>query len=206
MNLEQESYDPMAGTLKSMRRVVVDADGYIICDIPTPTRAHVLPPQSAGEKAEINTTVLALDLGTKTGYALRQRDGKIIHGTERFTPRASWSPGQKWQRYRAWLSGVIVQHHVTQIAYEDVFRHLGVDAAHAYGGYLAMLEMVADQHNVTLVAVGVGTIKKHWTGKGNAKKDEMIAEAKRRGFHPDTDNAADALAILSWAVAQERQS
>lgn len=25
-----------------------------------------------------------------------------------------------------------------------------------------------------------------------------------RGFRPETDNDADALAILSWAVAQER--
>lgn len=184
MSLDLEAYEPMAGTLLS----------------PTATRAQI-PPTFESEK--INIGILALDLGACTGWAVRNRGGHVQHGTQDFRPKASWSAGQKWSRFRAWLSGLIAQNQITHIAYEDVRRHLGVDAAHAYGGYLAMLEMLADQHNVTLSPVGVGVIKKHFTGKGNAKKDEMITEAKRRGFHPDTDNAADALAILSWAVAQE---
>jgi Holliday junction resolvasome RuvABC endonuclease subunit len=151
----------------------------------------------------INETILALDLGTKLGWALCNRDGRISHGTENFTPHVTWLPGQKWLRYRAWLSRHIVDNNVQQIVYEDVKRHVGVLAAHAYGGYLAMLEMVAGQHNVKLLPVGVGTIKKHWTGNGAAKKDEMIAEAKKRGFRPSTDNAADALAILHWAIQEE---
>lgn len=153
-----------------------------------------------------NVNILALDLGAKTGWALRRRDAVLLHGTKDFTPRASWAPGQKWQRFRAWLSATVMHHNITQIAFEDVKRHGPgqVLAAHAYGGYRAMLEMVADQHNVHLVPVGVGTIKKHWTGKGTADKAAMLAQAKARGFRPETDNDADALAILSWAVAQER--
>ena len=150
-----------------------------------------------------NTTILALDLGTKTGYALRKRDGKISHGTEDFSPHAAWAPGQKWLRYRAWLSRLIVDNNVNQIVYEDVKNHVGVLAAHAYGGWLAMVEMVAGQHNVELVPVGVGTIKRYWTGRGDATKDEMIAIARERGFRPSTDNAADALAILFWGVCKE---
>lgn len=147
--------------------------------------------------------ILALDLGTKTGYALRRRDGTIIHGTEIFTPRKSWSPGQKWQRYRTWLSALIVREQVHVIVYEEVRRHAGTLAAHAYGGFLAMLEMTADQHNVELRCEGVGGIKKAWTGKGNADKDAMIAEARRRGFRVADDNNADALAILFLAVMRE---
>ncbi|MEJ2895820.1 hypothetical protein RVU96_16825 [Bordetella avium] len=169
-------------------------------------RAHVSPTSIVVEK--INIGLLALDLGTKTGYALRRRDGRITHGTEVFTPRSSWTPGQKWQRYRAWLSRMITDHAVGIIAFEDVKAHgkSGVLAAHAYGGYRAMLEMVADQHNIELVPVGVGVVKKHWTGKGNADKAAMVAQAKARGYRPETDNDADALAILDWAVARERSS
>lgn len=153
----------------------------------------------------VSVTILALDLGTKTGYALRRRDGTLRYGTEVFTPRASWTPGQKWQRYRAWLSKTITEEAVDLIVFEDVKAHGkgAVLAAHAYGGFRAMLEMVADQHRVRLLPVGVGTIKKHWTGKGNANKDAMLAQAKARGFRPETDNDADALAILHWAVEQE---
>ncbi|KDD38200.1 hypothetical protein, partial [Bordetella bronchiseptica] len=147
---------------------------------------------------------LALDLGTKLGWAVRGRDGRISHGTEVFTPRASWSPGQRWLRARSFLVEVITQRQVHAIAYEDVKRHTGTDAAHAYGAFLCIVEMLADSHRLRLLPVGVGTIKKHWTGKGNADKADMIAEAKARGFRPETDNDADALAILSWAVAQER--
>ncbi len=150
--------------------------------------------------------ILALDLGTKTGFALRRRDGGVAHGTEDFTPRASWAPGQKWQRFRSWLSATITAHNITQIAFEDVKRHGPgqVLAAHAYGGFRAMLEMVADQHRVSLVPFGVGQIKKHWTGSGVAKKDAMVMQAKVRGFRVVDDNNADALAILHLAIDRER--
>lgn len=159
----------------------------------------------AAPASSVNVNILALDLGTKTGYAIRSRDGRIIHGTEAFTPRASWTPGQKWQRFRAFLSRTITENAIGTIAFEDVKAHGkgAVLAAHAYGGFRAMMEMVADQHNVRLVPVGVGVVKKHWTGKGNANKDAMLAQAKARGFRPETDNDADALAILHWAVEQE---
>ncbi|AZY53036.1 hypothetical protein [Bordetella avium] len=192
--------DPMAGTLARAHVSAVDE---------SPILQGSLVDKS-GEKQSfgftgINASILALDLGTKTGYALRRRDGRITHGTEAFTPRASWTHGQKWQRYRAWLSRMITDHAVGIIAFEDVKAHgkSGVLAAHAYGGYRAMLEMVADQHNIELVPVGVGVVKKHWTGKGNADKAAMVAQAKARGYRPETDNDADALAILDWAVAQE---
>lgn len=152
----------------------------------------------------VNVCILALDLGTKTGYAVRRRDAKLLHGTEDFTPRASWAPGQKWQRFRSWLSTMITENNVTQIAFEDVKRHAGTDAAHAYGAFLCLVQMAADSHRTALLPVGVGTIKKHWTGKGNADKDAMKAEARRRGFKPVDDNDSDALAVLSWAVDQEK--
>lgn len=154
----------------------------------------------------LNVNILALDLGAKTGFALRRRDATLLHGTEDFTPRASWGPGQKWLRFRSWLSATITEHNITQIAFEDVKRHGPgqVLAAHAYGGFRAMLEMVADQHRVTLIPFGVGQIKKHWTGSGVAKKDEMVMQAKVRGYRAVDDNNADALAILHLAIAREK--
>ncbi|MGE4334981.1 MAG: hypothetical protein AB7E55_03275 [Pigmentiphaga sp.] len=150
------------------------------------------------EKSNLN--VLALDLGTKTGWAVRRRDGTIGYGTEKFASRSGRHAGLRWTEYRRWLSDIIVAEHVSQIAYEDVKNHAGTLAAHCYGGFLSMTEMVAQQHNVTLVAFGVGTIKRAWAGKGNADKAAMIAEAHRRGFNPADDNTADALAILHLAL------
>ena len=55
---------------------------------------------------------------------------------------------------------------------------MGVDAAHAYGGFMAHLTAWCEHHNIPYAGVPVGTIKKHATGKGNASKDLMIGAAK----------------------------
>lgn len=159
-----------------------------------------------GTAPALNVNVLALDLGTKLGWAVRSRDGRVAHGTQVFTPRASWSRGQRWLRARSFLSELITSRQVHAIAYEDVKRHMGTDAAHAYGAFLCLVEMLADSHRLRLLPVGVKTIKKHWTGNGNADKAAMEAQARARGFRPESDNDADALAILHWAVAQERKA
>lgn len=195
-----EAYDPMAGTLAALQT----PDSFARAQVADPWARPAAPEPI--ERPAVNVVVLALDLGTKLGWAVRARDGAVWHGTEAFTPRKSWTPGQRWLRARSFLTDLIVRHQVTVIAYEDVKRHMGTDAAHAYGAFLCIVQMVADSHRATLQPVGVKTIKKFWTGNGNADKDAMKAQATVRGFKPDTDNDADALAILHWAVDQERKA
>lgn len=203
------AYDPMAGTLADnfarAQQGTKSGDGADFGHGPVPAigSAQKIAPESF-KSVDVNVVVLALDLGTRLGWAVRARDGKIWHGTEVFTPRKSWSPGQRWQRFRTFLHEVVLRHNVHVIAYEDVKRHVGTDAAHAYGAFLALTELVADSHRATLMPVGVKTIKKFWTGNGNADKDAMTAQAKVRGFRPETDNDSDALAILHYAVEKER--
>ena len=86
------------------------------------------------------------------------------------------------------------------VYFEEVRRHAGVDAAHAYGGFMGHLTAWCEHQNIPYQGVPVGTIKKHATGKGNAGKDEVIAAARSRGHAPKDDNEADALALLHWAI------
>ena len=79
-------------------------------------------------------------------------------------------------------------------------RHAGVDAAHAYGGFLATLTAWCEHHQIPYSGVPVGTIKKHATGKGNADKQAMVEAARRIGHHPQDDNEADAIMLLMWAI------
>ena len=76
---------------------------------------------------------------------------------------------------------------------------MGVDAAHAYGGFLAHVTAWCEHHQIPYEAVPVGTIKRHATGKGNANKEAMVTAMRNRGFNPCDDNEADALALLGWA-------
>jgi len=56
------------------------------------------------------------------------------------------------------------------IYYEEVRKHIGTDAAHIYGGFKATLSTWCEENNTSYEGVPVGTLKKHATGKGNAKK------------------------------------
>nr|WKF58797.1 hypothetical protein HUO10_003298 [Paraburkholderia busanensis] len=148
--------------------------------------------------------VLALDLGTQLGWATRDANGRIRHGSVSFHARRTDTPGQRWLRFRAHLSDLkreVGEFHVAY--YEDVKRHVGTEAAQAYGAFESHLQVFCDVNLIRLKGIGVGTIKKSWTGNGAAKKEAMVAEAWRRGFCPTDNNAADALAILHYAMARE---
>ena len=148
-----------------------------------------------------NSTILALDLGTHTGWALHQLDGTITSGTEHFKPQRFEGGGMRFLRFKRWLAELLTTSgHINAVYFEEVRRHAGVDAAHAYGGFMGHLTAWCEHHNIPYQGVPVGTIKKHATGKGNAGKDEMIASVQLRGHTPCDDNEADALALLHWAI------
>ncbi len=149
----------------------------------------------------MQNTILALDLGTTTGWALMTRDGSITSGTESFKPHRFEGGGMRFLRFKRWLTEIKqTSDSINAVYFEEVRRHLGVDAAHAYGGFMAHLTAWCEHHQIPYQGVPVGTIKKHATGKGNASKDEMIAAAKARGHLPADDNEADALALLHFTL------
>lgn len=142
--------------------------------------------------------ILALDLGTKTGWALLS-DMQITSGTIDFKPRRFEGGGMRFLRFKQWLTELKnATGDIDAVYFEEVRRHLGVDAAHIYGGLMATLTAWCEHHGIAYQGVPVGTIKKSATGKGNAGKDEMIAAMKKAGHNPGDDNEADALALLYY--------
>ena len=151
-------------------------------------------------------SILALDLATLTGWAVRDRRGIIICGTQSFKPQRFEGGGMRFLRFQRWLNELISPGRsanlVDFIVFEEVRRHLGVDAAHVYGGFMAQLTATCEQRNIPYEGVPVGTIKRHATGKGNASKGLVIAAMRALGHDPSDDNEADALALLHWAIEQ----
>jgi len=145
--------------------------------------------------------ILALDLGTTTGWALRGYDGLITTGTVNFKPGRYDGGGMRYLRFINWLTELDrLTGPIATIWFEEVRNHKGVDAAHVYGGLMASLTSWAELRGIPYDGVPVGTIKRHATGKGNANKQAMIDAACARGFSPADDNEADAIAILLWAI------
>lgn len=149
----------------------------------------------------MNPTLLALDLGTRTGWALRSSDGHITSGSESFRPQRFEGGGMRFLRFKRWLTEIKSQADgIGALYFEEVRRHASTDAAHAYGGFLATLTAWCEHHQIPYQGVPVGTIKKHATGQGNAGKDQVIIAVRSRGHAPVDDNEADALALLHWAI------
>ena len=154
--------------------------------------------------AKGNGAVLALDLGSRTGWALYHPDGTITSGTVAFKPGRFEGGGMAFVRFKAWLDELFGNtEQLAVIHFEEVRRHIGTTAAHVYGGFLAHLTAWAEAKGIPYQGVPVGTIKRHATGKGNANKQAVIQAMKAKGHDPGDDNEADALAILYWALDQE---
>lgn len=142
-------------------------------------------------------TILSLDLGTKCGWAYRL--GKdVVSGSASFAAGKFDGPGMRFVKFRRFLNTLHGARPIEQVAFEGVRRHLGVDAAHAYGGYMGHLQSWCDEQEpqIPYEGIPVQTIKTFATGKGNANKDAVIAAMRELGYKPVDDNEADAIALL----------
>lgn len=146
---------------------------------------------------------LCVDLGTTTGYAIGDAS-MMVSGIWKLKPGRFEGGGMRFVKFRKSLNEIqeafSAAGGITHVFFEEVRRHQGVDAAHVYGGLMAVLTAWCEENGIPYSGVPVGTIKKNWCGKGNASKDMMIEEARRRNLNPVDDNEADALAIIDWAI------
>jgi crossover junction endodeoxyribonuclease RuvC len=144
--------------------------------------------------------MLALDLGTTTGWAV-STDGHITSGTECFNHDRYSGGGMRFLRFRKWLDEMkALNNTLDEVYFEEVRRHRGTDAAHVYGGFMGHLTAWCEQHEIPYRGIPVGTIKRFMTGNGSSNKDAMIEAVKAKGHQPKDDNEADALALLYWRL------
>jgi crossover junction endodeoxyribonuclease RuvC len=74
-------------------------------------------------------SLLCLDLATTTGWALSMQ-GKVVSGSMNFKPSRWEGGGMRFLRFRREFLDKMIG--VREVYYEEVRRHLGVDAAHVY--------------------------------------------------------------------------
>lgn len=152
----------------------------------------------------MGSKVLALDLGTLTGYAVGDAadPSVVVSGVQSFAPDKFSGGGMRYVKFENWLAKVMAETAANEVVFEGVRRHIGTDAAHVYGGFMATLTAFCEKRAIPYCGVPVGTIKKWATGKGNAKKDAMVAAVVSWGYDGVTDdNQADAIALLHHWVS-----
>lgn len=151
--------------------------------------------------------ILALDLATLTGYALSGDDGHACEaGTMRCeNKRGDW-PGTRWGILYDFLKRLRKFDSYRKIYFEEPFampmRRSGIGVGFKFS---AVVELFCVQQSpiIDCVSVPPSVIKKFATGKGNAKKEQMLAAAQKIWDDVTDHNEADALWLLAYAVRQE---
>lgn len=158
--------------------------------------------------------ILALDLGTRTGWALLE-NRRIESGVQVFDVKRGESPGMRYLRFRHWLedmtshSGRVPT--VGLVVYEQTHNRGGAATEVAAGFATRVQEQCADL-GIEHAAVHSATLKKWTTGKGNADKAEMAACVMHKGWLGPaktercydgaiTDDEIDAVALLHYALS-----
>jgi hypothetical protein len=148
---------------------------------------------------DIRGAILCLDLGAAMGWASRSRDGFVASGTQRFDAGGRHGYGVRFLQFRRWLTDR-KPYGLDRIFYERILHHASGDSAHAYGAFVGTLAAWGEAHSVPYFGVNWATVKKYATGSGAAKKPEIIAAMRARGYAPEDDNEADALALLDYVM------
>lgn len=122
--------------------------------------------------------VVGIDPGTACGWAILTMDGfRVGSGVWDLASRRHEGGGMRFLRLRQYLNSLADTEAIRAVAYEEVRRHQGVDAAHIYGGIVATLAAWCEQLAIPYQGQPVGTVKKLATGKGIAGKVEMVEAA-----------------------------
>ena len=149
--------------------------------------------------------ILGIDPGTNCGWAVHDGRTIVAAGVWNLKGGRFEGGGMRFVRLRFSLDQLnLAFPTIVLVAYEEVRRHMGVDAAHIYGGIIAVLAAWCEDHKPAAIAyeaIPVGSIKKLATGKGNADKAKMIAAARVKwGGLIGDDNEADARWIAEFAA------
>jgi crossover junction endodeoxyribonuclease RuvC len=161
------------------------------------------------EVPELN--ILALDLGTRTGWALRE-NGRIESGVQVFDVKRGESPGMRWLRFDRWLDDMLRD--VSLVVCEAVLGRFARGQAQTYvaSNFLGRVEGRCAQAVIEHTTVPSGTLKKFVTGSGRGDKRQMFEACMRRGWWPKAtasdadcdpdDNEVDARCLLHYALAE----
>ncbi len=144
--------------------------------------------------------ILALDLGTKTGWAFGDMEdtNRIYSGMQDFSLKRGESSGMRLLNFDKWVYDMLDKHKPEMVGYE-MPHHRGGHATQLLLGMLGILHVACEKAGIEYSSVHSMTLKKSATGSGKASKKDMISAAMKKFNREITDdNEADALHILAW--------
>lgn len=148
-------------------------------------------------------------MATRFGWACGAPGGRPAYGSVLLSGRERPA---RYAGFLDWLDDAARVHKPARIVAEAPLASgdfAGRDAALLALGFGAHLEMWAWDRSIPLEMMHAGTVRKQVLGRGTFPKGEakgaVIEWARREGFEPGDDNAADALLLWHAATGQRAQ-
>lgn len=131
----------------------------------------------------MTTNFIAFDLGSNFGWYNGHMGGTRVMGKH-----------EKFLDFFISVYNLIEKFEPKAIVYEDAKFQKG-NAIYVFNGLKAILDLIAQKENIPFIGYPVGTVKKTFTGKGNASKEDMMSKCDELGIDYVDHNHADAIAI-----------
>lgn len=154
-------------------------------------------------------TILALDLGTKTGVA-RGAPGcaasEVCFETWHMPAGGADDVGAFMSAFMQHMKDALTG--VSLVIFEAPYIATGKgksfrpNVIRRLYGMPAVVEGFAYKRAVECFEVAITTLKKEFAGKGNAEKPDMILAAHRRGFRVNNEHEADAAACWYHVIGK----
>lgn len=143
--------------------------------------------------------ILAIDLGSKTGWAKGNVANTKSFGEWNLVHDAVFD-GKSFGLFRKLLTEKMAG--VDVLAVERPNSHMpGFHAYRVLFGMYGIVQEICGARGTEIYDFAATSIKKFWTGKGNAKKEDMVGKARGLAAYRSVDshNVADAIAIYHYA-------
>jgi len=154
-------------------------------------------------------TILALDPGSKTGWAYRTPlpwDDPLLQntiivvrsGTELFERKRGASAGMRFVLFTAWLQKILDAVKPDVVVYE-MAHHRGGAATEILVGFTTRIQEECERRKIEYLGVHTGTMKKEVLGSGRADKSDSIKFAEKYlGRKVGGDDESDAVVLLAY--------
>lgn len=156
----------------------------------------------------MSKTILALDLGTNTGFCFGSEPDELFLGTDKFATAKEvreWGKNRMTRRCDPRVLRFYDRLHRFRrpdiVVFEDVEFSSYTKQTQLWASFRTAVWLAFGVGRVLVECVPVGTLKRFATGAGNANKNGMARAASRLGLDVDKldDNAIDAYHLWRWA-------
>jgi crossover junction endodeoxyribonuclease RuvC len=147
--------------------------------------------------------ILSLDLGRRTGWAVRGASGDELSGVFELyaeNEASRFGDGQRFHALYLFLHKLMADcGRFDVVVFEQVNGGTRGRQTQLFNGYRGTVMIWCQALGIPHIGIAVSTIKKAVTGTGKGKKEGMLKAVRALGYVPWDDNECDAIGALLTA-------